>query len=98
MNAFKSIASNIGLLLAAASVGFAGVYSFTGDEPIAGHAFAMISGECSVKGNINTRGERIFHVPGQRYYNDTVISASHGERWFCSEAEARAAGWRRSKV
>jgi len=35
---------------------------------------------------------------GQRYYEKTEISAAHGERWFCSEAEARAAGWRRSKV
>lgn len=53
---------------------------------------------CNIKGNVNTRGERIYHVPGQRYYDETPISASHGERWFCSEAEARAAGWRRSKV
>ncbi|MFC3704457.1 hypothetical protein ACFOOL_06790 [Devosia honganensis] len=55
-------------------------------------------GECNIKGNVNTRGERIYHVPGQKYYNDTRISASHGERWFCSEAEARAAGWRKAKV
>ncbi len=53
---------------------------------------------CNIKGNVSTQGERIYHVPGQRYYDDTRISASHGERWFCSEAEARAAGWRRSKV
>lgn len=53
---------------------------------------------CNIKGNVSTRGERIYHVPGQRYYDDTRISASHGERWFCSEAEARAAGWRASKV
>lgn len=56
------------------------------------------SGDCRIKGNINTRGERIYHVPGQKYYEQTKISASHGERWFCSEEEARAAGWRRSKV
>ncbi|SEP82394.1 hypothetical protein SAMN05428969_1069 [Devosia sp. YR412] len=55
-------------------------------------------GNCVIKGNINTQGERIYHVPGQKYYNDTRISASHGERWFCSEEEARAAGWRRSRV
>ena len=54
--------------------------------------------ECNIKGNVSTQGERIYHVPGQKYYNDTVIQSSHGERWFCSEAEARAAGWRRSKV
>ena len=54
--------------------------------------------ECNIKGNVSTKGERIYHVPGQKYYDDTVIQSSHGERWFCSEEEARAAGWRRSKV
>lgn len=53
---------------------------------------------CSIKGNVSTQGERIYHVPGQKYYEETRISASHGERWFCSEEEARAAGWRRSRV
>lgn len=61
-------------------------------------ATAQENGACNIKGNINTRGERIYHVPGQEYYDETRISASHGERWFCSEAEARAAGWRKSKV
>lgn len=56
------------------------------------------TGDCVIKGNVNTQGERIYHVPGQRYYDDTVISYSHGERWFCSEEEARAAGWRKAKV
>lgn len=55
--------------------------------------------KCDIKGNISYRtGEKIYHVPGQRYYNDTVINESAGERWFCSEAEAVAAGWRKSKV
>lgn len=53
---------------------------------------------CNIKGNVSTRGERIYHVPGQDYYDETRISAAHGERWFCSEEEALAAGWRRSKV
>lgn len=53
---------------------------------------------CNIKGNVSTKGERIYHLPGQRYYEDTVIQQSHGERWFCSEEEARAAGWRRSRV
>lgn len=55
-------------------------------------------GSCTIKGNVSTKGERIYHVPGQKYYADTRIQSSHGERWFCSEEEARAAGWRRSKV
>lgn len=53
---------------------------------------------CRIKGNINDRGERIYHVPGQRHYEQTTISVSRGERMFCSEGEARAAGWRRSRV
>lgn len=63
---------------------------------LAGAAGAQDS--CNVKGNVSTRGERIYHVPGQKYYDETVIQASHGERWFCSEEEARAAGWRKSRV
>lgn len=53
-------------------------------------------GACNIKGNFSTQGERIYHVPGDNYYDETRISASHGERGFCSEEEARAAGWRRS--
>ena len=49
---------------------------------------------CQIKGNINSKGDRIYHVPGSRSYGATKISESKGERWFCSEAEARAAGWR----
>jgi endonuclease YncB( thermonuclease family) len=51
------------------------------------------SGECLIKGNISKSG-RIYHVPGSRWYSRTRIDRSRGERWFCSEAEARAAGWR----
>ena len=51
---------------------------------------------CTIKGNISINtGERIYHVPGQKHYDETIISPQYGERWFCSEAEARAAGWRR---
>ena len=55
------------------------------------------SGTCPIKGNIGRRGERIYHVPGGAYYSRTKISPAKGERFFCSEAEAAAAGWRASK-
>ena len=57
------------------------------------HSTTAQSG-CNIKGNINSKGERIYHVPGSRSYSATKINTSKGERWFCSEAEARAAGWR----
>jgi micrococcal nuclease len=53
---------------------------------------------CTIKGNINLEGEKIYHVPGGQYYQQTVIEPELGERWFCSEEEAVAAGWRKSKV
>jgi endonuclease YncB( thermonuclease family) len=52
---------------------------------------------CRIKGNISSKGTRIYHVPGQRDYEGTRISASRGERWFCSRAEAEAAGWRAAR-
>jgi hypothetical protein len=58
----------------------------------------LVAGTCKIKGNINSRGERIYHVPGQKYYAETQINESSGERWFCTEAEARAAGWRASRI
>lgn len=50
-------------------------------------------GACNIKGNISGSG-RIYHVPGQENYDKTRINTAKGERWFCSAAEARAAGWR----
>lgn len=52
--------------------------------------------ECNIKGNISKAGQ-IYHVPGQHFYAKTSISESKGERWFCTEAEARSAGWRAAK-
>jgi len=49
---------------------------------------------CPIKGNINSKGERIYHVPGRGSYAQTEINEGAGERWFCSEDEARQAGWR----
>lgn len=50
-----------------------------------------------IKGNINSKGEKIYHCPGQRDYKKTVIDESKGERWFATEEEARNAGWRKAQ-
>jgi endonuclease YncB( thermonuclease family) len=49
---------------------------------------------CYIKGNINARGDKIYHALSSRSYDETVIDESRGERWFCTEAEARREGWR----
>lgn len=52
---------------------------------------------CKIKGNISSSGEKIYHMPGQQFYDKTVVDTSKGERWFCTEQEAVNAGWRKSK-
>jgi micrococcal nuclease len=54
------------------------------------------SGSCVIKGNINTSGEKIYHLPGCGSYEKTKIDESRGEKWFCTESEAQAAGWRKA--
>jgi endonuclease YncB( thermonuclease family) len=53
---------------------------------------APSGGGCLIKGNQGTNGW-IYHVPGMPYYTRT-----RAEQMFCSEAEARAAGYRRAKA
>ena len=51
---------------------------------------------CLIKGNISKSG-KIYHVPGSRWYDVTVIDETKGEKWFCSAEEAVLAGWRASR-
>ena len=53
-------------------------------------------GDCVIKGNISASG-RIYHQPHNRDYADTSIDPARGERWFCTPAEAEAAGWRAAR-
>ncbi|KZE69415.1 nuclease [Fictibacillus phosphorivorans] len=48
--------------------------------------------ECKIKGNINSSGDKIYHVESGRYYKITKP-----EKWFCSEKEAIVAGFRKSQ-
>lgn len=54
-------------------------------------------GGCDIKGNISSNNARRYHVPGTASYDSVRIDEAKGERWFCSEAEAEAAGWERAK-
>lgn len=55
------------------------------------------SAGCNIKGNINSKGEKIYHLAGCDSYAKTKIDEGRGERWFCGEEEAAAAGWRKAK-
>ncbi|WP_212742883.1 thermonuclease family protein [Sphingomonas sp. 2SG] len=65
-----------------------------GDGARPGEAVSAPNPSCTIKGNVSSKGARIYHVPGGRDYAKVRIAPPKSERWFCSEAEAEAAGWR----
>ncbi len=101
--AFRRYAMDYDLTEKQAAVAGVGLWSMTVEEPAAwrsnpsgGQASARTAApaaDCNIKGNISNSG-RIYHMPHNEHYDRTRIDPARGERWFCSEAEARAAGWR----
>jgi endonuclease YncB( thermonuclease family) len=55
------------------------------------------SPDCTIKGNVNTSGECIYHTPTSRWYAQIKMNINKGTRWFCSVEEAEAAGCRETK-
>jgi endonuclease YncB( thermonuclease family) len=55
------------------------------------------SPDCTIKGNVNSAGECIYHQPTSRWYAKIEMRISKGTRWFCSVDEAEAAGCRETK-
>jgi endonuclease YncB( thermonuclease family) len=53
---------------------------------------------CVIKGNMSRSDQCIYHVPGGRFYDRLIMQPVASRRWFCSEAEAEAAGCRKSKL
>ncbi|MEL6372391.1 MAG: thermonuclease family protein, partial [Pseudomonadota bacterium] len=51
-------------------------------------------GGCPIKGDVTAKG-KVYVLPWDRRYRRVRVRKARGERWFCSEAEARSAGWRR---
>lgn len=52
--------------------------------------------ELRIKGNIGEKRRKIYHAPSCPDYPRVKIDESKGERWFATEADAQAAGFRRS--
>lgn len=54
--------------------------------------------KCTIKGNIDPASyEKFYHLPACRHYNQTVLNLAYGEKWFCSEEEAVASGFKKTK-
>ena len=58
---------------------------------------AIAKPDCTIKGNISINtGNKVYHLPGMEDYESTVIDSASGERWFCTEKDAIASGWRKA--
>ena len=53
--------------------------------------------KCTIKGNVNSKGNRIYHLPGGQFYKKIRIKGREGDRCFKTEEQAKKAGFRRSK-
>ncbi|MFD2739054.1 thermonuclease family protein [Sulfitobacter aestuarii] len=104
--AYRRYAMDYDLDEKAAFVAGRGLHGFTLQTPAAYRAAqrATVSdegseppGDCRIKGNISSKGSRIYHRPDQRDYGRTRIETSKGERWFCTAVEAETAGWRAAR-
>jgi endonuclease YncB( thermonuclease family) len=54
------------------------------------------SPECTIKGNVSRKGDRIFHTQGQKSYAKINMGLGGEKRWFCKTEEAEAAGWHKA--
>ncbi|QGM99811.1 phosphatidylserine synthase (plasmid) [Methylocystis parvus] len=57
-----------------------------------------VAANCLIKGNVSRNGERIYHVPGDRTYDRVRMDKGPDKRWFCTEEQAVAAGWRKAST
>jgi micrococcal nuclease len=50
---------------------------------------------CVIKGNLRIpgKGTKTYHFPGCGNYNQTLIELYKGDQWFCTESEAKKAGF-----
>jgi endonuclease YncB( thermonuclease family) len=48
--------------------------------------------KCGIKGNIRARN-KYFRFPGCKQYDTTLVQLHFGDKWFCSESEAKKAGF-----
>jgi micrococcal nuclease len=59
------------------------------------------TGDCLIKGNVRD-GKKTYHLPAQAgmpgcgNYTQVIVDEAFGDRWFCTEAEAVAAGFARA--
>jgi hypothetical protein len=89
----------IAVAIAGSAIGLVFALSHPGKIGLALQSFTLPSQPtstatvCVIKGNINPEGERIYHMPGQRYYDKTlVLHRARGGRCRLAKSEGLSGG------
>lgn len=57
----------------------------------------LAANPCNIKGNIDSATyEKFYHLPNCSHYKQTILNLAYGDQWFCSEKEAKKAGFQKS--
>ena len=51
---------------------------------------SIYNGECVIKGNVDGTGRKYYHLPGDKYYSETVVNFDKEDQWLCTIEEAEA--------
>lgn len=61
---------------------FFGLWGSCGEE--------QFNNECVIKGNIDASGKKFYHLPEDKYYDETIVNLDKGDQWLCTIEEAKA--------
>ncbi|MDR0462697.1 MAG: hypothetical protein LBG64_00550 [Pseudomonadales bacterium] len=99
MTRFYSTRKKLGFALCSFVVAF-GLFAFSGvfydgqnDGQVLGETIAPNPENCLIKGDVNSRGQRIYYLPECTHYDLIVVNPLNGDAWFCTEEDAIEAGF-----
>ena len=61
---------------------FRGIWGACGED--------RYNGECVIKGNADGTGRKYYHLPGDKYYEKTIVNLDKEDQWLCTIEEAEA--------
>lgn len=70
---------------------FSGIFNKEANSKVLGES--TTAENCQIKGDVNSKGQKIYYLETCTHYDKIIVNPSHGETWFCAEADAQEAGF-----
>jgi endonuclease YncB( thermonuclease family) len=52
--------------------------------------------DCMIKGNVDVMGAKYYHLPDDKYYDDTIVNLDKEDQWLCTIEEAETKSFERA--